>query len=346
MKIRIKPLLARLAICIIGGTLFAIMFYPKGVTEPEWLARSLTRNSLSYFAIWTGNLFIYKKVGQKISWFPKPFKRLGVGMGLMLFFSALVILIPNYMIYLSIQEEEHAWEFFYYNNLYDFLIANILILGLHSVSFYSEWKKSLIKTEILQKENLESQLATLKSQISPHFLFNSLNVLSTLIHTDTDLADQFINRLSLVYRYLLENKDKEVIELMTEMEFVRSYLFLLETRFQDNLKVNIDIPKKGNRQIPPMSIQMLIENAIKHNVISERKPLHIDIKQVEDYIIISNNLQLRKDSLESTHIGLGNIKKRYEYLTDKPVDIIKDETCFTVKIPLLSFTESKPLLTS
>ncbi len=189
----------------------------------------------------------------------------------------------------------------------------------------------------LQKENIKSQFEVLKNQVNPHFLFNSLNVLSSLIYIDKDAAAKFVRQLSKVYRYVLEYKDKETISLHNELDFLESYIFLLKTRFDKNLIINTSIhPRFNKKRIVPMALQLLMENAIKHNVISKKKPLKIDISIDENnYLVISNNLQ-KKSSVEmSSNIGIKSINKRYEYITDDKVIINKTEADFTVKLPLV-----------
>lgn len=190
----------------------------------------------------------------------------------------------------------------------------------------------------LQRENIKSQFEVLKNQVNPHFLFNSLNVLSSLIYIDKDAAAKFVRQLSKVYRYVLEYKDKETVSLQNELDFLESYIFLLKTRFDKNLVISTNIPPKFNqKRIVPMALQLLLENAIKHNVISKKKPLMIDISvDKNDYLVISNNLQ-RKSSVEmSSNIGIKSINKRYEYITDDKVIINKTEEDFTVKLPLVN----------
>ena len=188
----------------------------------------------------------------------------------------------------------------------------------------------------LKEENIKSQFETLKNQVNPHFLFNSLNVLSSLIHIDRKAASRFVRQMSKVYRYVLDYKDKETVTLEVEMEFLDSYFFLLNTRFGDNLKVVKDISiKQVNKRIAPMSLQMLIENAIKHNIVSKNRPLSIELFIEDDWLVIRNNLQLKSSVELSSGIGLQNIKKRYEFLTSLKVIIEESADYFTVKIPLI-----------
>lgn len=189
----------------------------------------------------------------------------------------------------------------------------------------------------LKKENIRSQFETLKNQVNPHFLFNNLNVLSSLIYLDQEKAGKFVRQLSKVYRYVLDFKDVDTISLQEELEFLKAYIFLLTTRFGDNLLVEWSLNDECRTcRIPPAVTQMLIENAIKHNVIAKNKPLTISILSDEGgYMTIRNTLQ-RKSSVEpSSRTGLENIRKRYQFLTSKPVIIEETADSFTVKIPLL-----------
>lgn len=189
----------------------------------------------------------------------------------------------------------------------------------------------------MQKENLQSQFEVLKQQVNPHFLFNSLNVLTSLIKIDPDLAESFTERLSKVYRYVLENKEKDVVSLSTELEFLNSYLFLLEIRFMKKLFIEINIDKSYyDYQILPIAIQLIIENAIKHNTFSKVQPLRIELF-VDDKqrLNIINNLNLRETKLVSTGVGLENINRRYALVSDQKPEFIKTIDHFTAKLPLL-----------
>ncbi len=189
----------------------------------------------------------------------------------------------------------------------------------------------------LQKETIRSQYETLKNQVNPHFLFNSLNVLTSLIRLEPDIAEKFTEQLSKVYRYVLENKDKDIVTLKTELDFLQSYTFLLEIRFKDKLKTIINIPEtKYNFFIPTLALQLLIENAIKHNTFSKKSPLNIDIfVDTDNNINVVNNLQFRHSNVESTGVGQKNIKNRYSLLTDKETFFGSCDNKYISKIPLL-----------
>lgn len=189
----------------------------------------------------------------------------------------------------------------------------------------------------LQKENLQSKFDVLKQQVNPHFLFNSLNVLTSLIKLEPDLAEKFSEQLSKVYRYVLENKDNELVSLKTELDFLQAYIFLLDIRFIDKLRVDIQIPEnKLDKQIIPLALQLLIENAIKHNIMSKSEPLKIRIFiDKNNKLNIINNLQERKSQIISTGVGLKNIKNRYSLLHYEQPEFEKTEAEFIAKIPLV-----------
>lgn len=209
-------------------------------------------------------------------------------------------------------------------------------LGFFTAYFIHRWKDSLILTERLEKEKSVVQFDNLKNQLNPHFLFNALTSLNSLIFENPALASQFLQQLSKVYRYVLQNKDKNFVSLQTEYDFIKNYISLLETRFQDAVSIEITFPDElRERALVPVTLQILIENALKHNIADRDKPLKIEIFPVSDYLIVSNNLQLRKLVDTSNKQGLENLKSLYSFLTERPVIIEQTDTRFEVKIPLL-----------
>jgi len=223
----------------------------------------------------------------------------------------------------------------------NFLISFMVVLVYESFYFYHRWYSANLETEQLRTQQITSQLEALKSQISPHFLFNSLNTLVTLISESQNQAIEFTQKLSEVYRYILQHKDKELVKLRTELEFIESYIFLLKMRFSDNLEVTFNIDEKyyGN-YVAPLTLQMLVENAIKHNIISKTHPLNIEIYiENGESLVVKNKLQKKNASENSTKTGLMNIKKRYEYLTSKSIDVITTNANFLVAIPLINVIE-------
>jgi two-component system LytT family sensor kinase len=179
-------------------------------------------------------------------------------------------------------------------------------------------------------------LNALRTQVNPHFLFNNLNTLCSLIPENPEHAVDFVQQLSKVYRHILEVKDEKTISLKEELDVLHAYTFLLKTRFDKNLTVNITIPsEKLQQHIVPLSLQILMENAIKHNIVSSDKPLLIDVFTVNGSLVVSNNLQMKNQVNESTGIGLDNIRNRYKLLSAIPVKVTASDSNFTVSIPLI-----------
>ncbi len=194
----------------------------------------------------------------------------------------------------------------------------------------------LLQTAKLEKEQVMAQYEILKSQINPHFLFNSMNIISSLIPKSPEMAVKFTSQFSKVFRKVLENNDEVVIPLSQELDFIKSFLFLQKIRFDKSLKIKVKIAKsKLDKMIPPFGLQLLIENAIKHNIISEEQPLTIEISSDGEYIQVKNNFQKRELASKSTGIGLKNLKARYHLLTDLPLIIGEEGGFFIAKIPLI-----------
>ena len=190
----------------------------------------------------------------------------------------------------------------------------------------------------LEKQRLLNEIALLKTQVNPHFLFNSLSILSSLVHVNADLSEQFIDQLSRSYRYILEQKDQSLVTIRTELEFIRSYVFLLKIRFENKLDMNIQLNEDvlDKYKIAPLTLQLLVENAVKHNRMSNKEPLFITVKQQGDWLEVRNPFRPRGESVHSTGIGLQNIINRYALLTDRRVWAGECEDEFVVKIPLLN----------
>ena len=198
-------------------------------------------------------------------------------------------------------------------------------------------QQEVVRVAQLQKETFQAQLEALRNQVDPHFLFNSLNVLGSLIHIDADRAVQFLGQLSEVYRALLDTGAQPLVPLHREMALVRAYASLMETRFGAALRVEWDVaPAWEQALVPPTAVQMLLENAIKHNGSTPRKPLRIRVTAADGLLVVENNRQPRTDVVASTHLGLQNIQRRYHYLTDRPVEIVPTAEAFVVRLPLLT----------
>jgi two-component system, LytTR family, sensor kinase len=230
----------------------------------------------------------------------------------------------------------------FWNSFVICFILSIFIITIYEAGYYiSKWKETIALAEKLKKESIQSQLEALKNQINPHFLFNSLNTLASIIPEDPKMAVDFVYKLSNVYRNILDLKDKPMDTLAQELEYVENYKYLLQARFGTNLNFEIDVHDACLEcYMVPLSIQMLVENAIKHNVISHKKPLHILIQNDgPNSIIIKNNKQLKDQQSEGTGTGLKNINDRYSLTFGKTISIDDSNANFTVKLPLIPIPE-------
>jgi hypothetical protein len=222
-------------------------------------------------------------------------------------------------------------------NIFFSLIITFFITSLHEGwFFFQQWKKTLVLSEKLSKENIQSQFETLKNQISPHFLFNNLNTLASLIEEDQKLAVEYVQRTADYFRNILSLKDRDVISLEDELTLIGDYYFLQKKRYGGKLTLRVNIsPEYRQSVVAPLTLQMLFENAIKHNIISENNPLSISIYSEDGFIVIENNLQPRESDPGPGGIGLKNISNRYRFLSKKEVIVIRDDDSFVVKIPVL-----------
>jgi two-component system, LytTR family, sensor kinase len=217
------------------------------------------------------------------------------------------------------------------------LVPTICVtMAYESVFFFESLKINLKKTEALARANVQSQLDVLKKQLDPHFLFNSLNTLAALIDEENIPAQTYLDHLSDVYRYVLVSRDKNTVTVEEEMRFLDAYIYLNKARFRDNLLVEKQLSEgAGRRQVAPLSLQLLVENAIKHNVVSREKPLTIRIVEEDGYLAVENNVQIKTTFEQSTKVGLQNIVSRYRLLTAQQVEIQSGTSLFKVRLPLL-----------
>jgi two-component system, LytTR family, sensor kinase len=194
-----------------------------------------------------------------------------------------------------------------------------------------------IRSEAMEKQRLLNEIALLKTQVNPHFLFNSLSILSSLVHQNAELSEQFIEQLARSYRYILEQKDQVLVSLRTELEFIQAYAFLLQIRFDHKFELDVALPENiiDRYKIAPLTLQLLVENAVKHNRMSAKEPLRVRVRVDEKYLEIRNVLRPRGERIRSTGIGLQNIINRYALLCDEPVWAGEQEGDFLVKVPLI-----------
>jgi two-component system, LytTR family, sensor kinase len=215
------------------------------------------------------------------------------------------------------------------------LISMVINMMFISDYFIRQWKEGILSAERFEKEKAEMKYHHLKNQVNPHFLFNALTSLDALIKSDPDLASRYVGHMAKVYRYVLEHKEREVVPLKIELEFIRHYLCLQKIRFGESLQIETTVSETAREKgIVMVTLQLLIDNAIKHNEIHSQFPLHIHIFDKDNYLIVKNKKQLRK-VMTSNKQGLLQLVELYEYLSDRQVLIHDESEHFIVKVPLL-----------
>ena len=223
------------------------------------------------------------------------------------------------------------------NYLVTIIITFFVTLAFHAFYFYKAYQENKVKEQKIIAGTASAQFESLKNQIDPHFLFNSLNVLSSLIEENPENAQKFTTSLSKVYRYVLEQKDKELVSVAEELQFAKTYMNLLKMRFENSITFEIpDGFENEEAKVVPLSLQLLLENCIKHNVVSETKPLHIKISIEDNQLVVTNNLQKKEVLSDRRGVGLQNIVNRYAILTKRNVLVEENEKVFKVFLPILT----------
>lgn len=318
---------------IVAGVLMTFVISNAAISRTAVFLTVSLYTACMWIFLWKGNDLLTHIIDRYISWIHEPVKRFVIGMlGTVLYSSGIVYLLVYIFEKFTIIRFGDDVE-----NMVGvaLLITLIISLFLHGREFFLNWKQAVLNTERLEKENIKAQYDNLKSQVNPHFLFNSLNALTNLVYEDQDKAAKFIKQLSEVYRYVLDTRDKEIVPLEEELKFLNAYLFLQKIRFENNLITRIDLNGLST-YVAPLSIQMLFENAIKHNVISKEMPLQIKLYADNKFLVVENTLQQKDVSLEDSNgMGLENITNRYSFLSDNKVEIGKTETKFIVRLPMI-----------
>jgi two-component system, LytTR family, sensor kinase len=283
--------------------------------------------------IWEANSYIARKAEKSFPITQQPIKRVAFQLGGA--FSFMVVLRSVMMVVF--------WDFFLeFSRAFMatvFIMEILFVILVHtsfiSLEFFQAWKSSLIEAERLKKENLQSQLEALKNQVNPHFLFNSFTTLNELIFENTQKASDYLEKLASTYRYLLQNNINNLVTLKEEIEFIDNYIYLLKIRYEDSLYFNIKIDEAAlAKKIPPVSLQILLENAIKHNVINLNNPLWVEIYTRDNYLFVKNNVNPKTSHVKSNHIGLQNLKERISLLKCGTMEVEQNTEEFKVKLPL------------
>jgi len=232
----------------------------------------------------------------------------------------------------------HIQENYIYRRIFSGIILCIVIyMTNYTFTLFEERERIMLENERLLRENLHAQFETLRQQVNPHFLFNSLSTLKTMMHNNIDKAEEYLLKLSDVFRYSLQVNDIENVTLKEELDILEAYCFMLKGRFGENLSIDIQIDQSHfSMYVPPFSFQIIVENCVKHNIVSKDKPLFIKIfSNQAKQITILNNLQPKNSVETSSRVGLANIEKRYQYLSGQHIEIIETTETFNVIIPLI-----------
>ena len=318
---------------MMGAVFGVIIIFTSGSNEPLF---TFSINILIFLLISLGNGYIFN--GITISWIDAPVKKFIITLLLVSIYTPIAAVVGICIIcfiwygYTPIETFRRVeWDFY----IWLFVITYLIAFFMSARSFLSNWRQSEVRAAQLKEAQIAAQYESLQNQVNPHFLFNSLNVLSTLVYKNQDTAAKFIKQLSIVYRYVLQVKDQEVVSLATELEALEAYTFLIQIRFSKGLIIENELPLSESIQVLPLSLQMLLENAVKHNSIHADTPLRIQLFIADHYIHVVNNLQRKSNEQHSMGIGLENIKKRYQYLSEQAVEVEENESSFIVKLPII-----------
>ena len=308
---------------------------PSCLWEWEYLWKRLVITYVIWLIMWFGNQWVSHTLDRFFDWLKEPVKRFVAGIIGASVYSSLAMLAIiwffGWVFNLEIAEDIGG-------NVFWAIFFSVLVLSIMLArEFLFAWRELALREEKMKNEVLSSKFELLKNQVNPHFMFNSLNTLNSLIYQNQDLAAKYVSQLSNVYRSVLDAGKNEVVTVGEELNVLESYIFLQSIRFEDRFKVDIEIDNATRAMhIPPMVLQMLIENAIKHNEVTDDNPLIINVYR-EGHLICVKNKMVPKKVLpgDASNIGLANIKSRYEVLSDTPVEVLNDGIWFIVKLPLL-----------
>jgi len=318
------------------GSLMSISDWFSGCNSTQIYILNFAGCVVCSYLIWSGSAFIGEITDFRLNWEIEGLKKAILLLALnVVYISICLLLVMKSLEWVKGSDYPSYvyWESF----IYGIFVTTVINLVYISKSIFSFWKHTKYENEVLKQENLKSQLESLKNQVNPHFLFNSLNTLISIIDDEPETAKNYTQNLSQVYRYILQAKEKDLVSLKEELEFTKAYDYLLKIRYGDNLHFQLDIPTEYlHFKTPTLVLQMLVENAIKHNVISQSKPLTIRIFVDEmNILIVSNNYQPKKLNIESDKVGLKNIADRFRILEGKEIEVIQNEAYFRVKLPLI-----------
>ncbi|MBD0852223.1 sensor histidine kinase [Maribacter arenosus] len=296
-----------------------------------WVADFFLRLGFLFLFSWMNLQLTANVAYTKINWKPgiRLIASIIINIGILFGIIELWKFFHSFIDETALTREDMGYMFFRYSILLLvlFFIAKILRLQ-------TDQNESIVENERLKQQNLQNELSALKNQIDPHFLFNSLNSLISLVR-DNEKATLFVKKLSYMYRYILQSSDSDLVSLKEELKFLESYTYLIQTRYRDRFQIDIHIEDKYlNEKIPPLALQILVENAVKHNEISETNPLKVEVYTKDGSLVVQNQIQPRTTLSENSGYGLQNLEKRYALLKKNKISIHKKNNIFMVELPL------------
>ena len=296
-------------------------------------------NAYYGFPITFGISWFFDFLNEKISWDNNPKKRAVFGVVGTVVMTMLLLITLNFFLWVVIEGRPINSLYIKSNRLFYLigLIITVIVTSImHAVGFFNEVQIEKEKSHKLTQQKLSSELNALRAHVDPHFLFNSFNVLSGLIDEDKERAQSFLSGLSSIYRYVLEQRNETTATLREELRFADRYLELQRMRFEDAIMLTKDIKEEFlDFKIPSLSLQLLLENTIKHNAFDANDPLLISLEVKGDYLVVKNNVKTKNDFISSNGVGLQNIKDRYQLLAQKNIQVENNNKQFIIKLPLL-----------
>ena len=316
--------------------IFGLILQQKLIPDQFGLMLAMTFSQLELF-IWLGAWFF---TGVKVD--SPDFKRKIISR--LLIFYVTVLFLAS-ILFMGIYVIQYAIHFNDFSQFFDvlfniemkgFIMATLAGFTFGAVFFfYVQWAEAVDRVQKLREEKLIFQYETLKSQVNPHFLFNSLNTLLSLVRTEPELSEKFVQKLSSIYRYTLENREKELVPISAELDFVNDYFYLQKIRDNEKIEMKTELNISKNALIVPVSLQLLVENALKHNTSTRKQPLEIVIhNEGIDKLVVRNNLQVKTQLADSSKIGLKNLNERCRLILNREIEILETTDEFIVKVPV------------
>jgi sensor histidine kinase YesM len=320
------------------GHFFQWIMCPECVKDPQNVIHNMGYSLMLGYGLFFNKYLYDFAIDPIVSWLKSPLRSIGIAFGITTLYSSFVIFLTNWLWFTLIGEVPFGVFLKTYPGIWatEFIILYFISMWFYARAFFLDWKKEFKQREKLKREALSAKYEVLKSQVNPHFLFNSLNVAGSLVDKDPLLAKKFLSSLSSMYRDILEFQDNDLVPLERELSLAERYLYLQEMRFGQAFRFHM--PEKKNldhMRVVPLSVQTLMENAFKHNKFSVANPMKIEIYVDTDYLIVRNNLYAQNHSVNSLKIGLENLRGRCRFLTGKEIEIIDQNGIFEVRMPLV-----------